>query len=75
MRARIEAMLNNWRRKPPTREGYLESAGALAEISWRAARPSAVNSKAIPIDLASSECRNGTRFGECSVISKNPFSK
>jgi hypothetical protein len=30
VRARIEALLNNWRRKPPTREGYLESAGALA---------------------------------------------
>lgn len=30
MRTRIEALLNNWRRKPPTREGYLETATALA---------------------------------------------
>ena len=30
MRARLEALLSNWRRKPPTRERYLELAGALA---------------------------------------------
>ena len=30
MRERIEALLNNLRRRPPTREGYLESADALA---------------------------------------------
>ena len=30
MRARIEVLLNQWRDNPPTREGYLEAAAALA---------------------------------------------
>ncbi len=35
MRTRIEALLNNWHRKPPTREGYLEAAVVLTAARRR----------------------------------------